>query len=30
VSPPDSLFARVLARYFGGEPDAKTLALLGA
>lgn len=29
VSPPDSVFARVLDRYFGGEPDARTLQLLG-
>jgi len=25
---PDSVFARVLARYFGGAPDPRTLALL--
>ena len=25
---PDSVFARVLERYFGGTPDARTLALL--
>ena len=29
VSPPGSVFAQVLDRYFGGEPDAKTLQLLG-
>jgi uncharacterized protein (DUF1810 family) len=29
VSAPDSVFARVLDKYFGGLPDAKTLALLG-
>lgn len=28
VAPPDSVFARVLDRYFAGEPDAKTLRLL--
>jgi uncharacterized protein (DUF1810 family) len=30
VSAPDSLFARVLAKYFAGEPDEKTLQLLGS
>jgi uncharacterized protein (DUF1810 family) len=30
VSPPGSVFAQVLERYFGGEPDARTLQLLGA
>ena len=29
VSPPGSVFERLLARYFGGEPDAETLRLLG-
>jgi uncharacterized protein (DUF1810 family) len=29
VSPPGSVFDRVLDRYFAGEPDAKTLRLLG-
>ena len=28
VSPADSVFQRILDRYFGGEPDNKTLALL--
>jgi uncharacterized protein (DUF1810 family) len=27
---PDSVFARVLQRYFGGEPDPRTLELLGS
>jgi uncharacterized protein (DUF1810 family) len=27
---PDSVFARVLERYFGGVPDARTLGLLGS
>jgi uncharacterized protein (DUF1810 family) len=30
VSPPGSVFERVLERYFAGEPDAQTLQLLGA
>lgn len=30
VSPPDSVFQRAIDRYFDGEPDAKTLRLLGA
>lgn len=30
VSEPDSVFHRVLARYFEGVPDPKTLALLAA
>jgi uncharacterized protein (DUF1810 family) len=29
VSPPDSVFDRLLAQYYGGEPDCKTLRLLG-
>jgi uncharacterized protein (DUF1810 family) len=29
VSPPGSAFHRLLDRYFGGQPDAKTLQLLG-
>ena len=29
VSPPDSVFTQVLDRYFGGEPDERTLRLLG-
>lgn len=29
VSPPGSVFHRLLDKYFGGEPDHKTLALLG-
>jgi uncharacterized protein (DUF1810 family) len=29
ASPPDSLFQRLLDRYFQGQPDPKTLALLG-
>jgi uncharacterized protein (DUF1810 family) len=29
VSPPGSVFHRVIDRYFDGEPDAKTLGLLG-
>jgi uncharacterized protein (DUF1810 family) len=29
VSPPGSVFAQLLDRYFAGEPDAKTLRLLG-
>lgn len=28
VSPADSVFSRVLDRYFGGEPDQRTLELL--
>src|SRR5688500_9262118 len=28
VSPPDSVFERILDRYFDGKPDEKTLALL--
>ena len=28
ISPPGSVFARVLERYFGGEPDERTLRLL--
>ncbi len=28
VSPADSAFCRVLAQYFGGEPDQRTLELL--
>jgi uncharacterized protein (DUF1810 family) len=27
VSPPGSVFHRVLDKYFGGQPDAKTVAL---
>jgi uncharacterized protein (DUF1810 family) len=30
VSPPDSVFARLLDKYFKGERDGKTLRLLGA
>jgi uncharacterized protein (DUF1810 family) len=30
VSPPGSVFERLLARYFDGEPDARTLRLLAA
>jgi uncharacterized protein (DUF1810 family) len=30
VSAPDSVFHRLLERYFGGEPDAATLRLLGS
>lgn len=29
VSPPGSVFAQILDRYFGSDLDAKTLALLG-
>jgi uncharacterized protein (DUF1810 family) len=29
VSPPGSVFDRVIRMYFGGEPDSKTLRLLG-
>jgi uncharacterized protein (DUF1810 family) len=29
VSPPGSVFERLLARFFRGEPDGKTLRLLG-
>lgn len=29
VSPPGSVFERLLAKYFQGHPDAKTLELLG-
>ncbi|MBX7246350.1 MAG: DUF1810 domain-containing protein [Candidatus Sumerlaeaceae bacterium] len=29
ITPPGSVFARVLANYFGGEPDSQTLRLLG-
>jgi uncharacterized protein (DUF1810 family) len=29
VSPEDSVFHRLLVKYFGGEPDAQTLRLLG-
>ena len=29
VSPPGSVFHRLLDRYFQGEPDARTLELLG-
>ena len=29
VSPPGSLFAQLLDRYFDGKPDAQTLQLLG-
>jgi uncharacterized protein (DUF1810 family) len=29
VSPPGSVFERLLAQYYGGEPDQKTLKLLG-
>ena len=28
ISPPGSVFARVLERYFAGEPDGRTIALL--
>jgi uncharacterized protein (DUF1810 family) len=28
VSPPGSVFERLLAKYFGGEEDAKTVGLL--
>ncbi len=28
MTPPDSVFARVLERYFGGERDSKTIQLL--
>jgi uncharacterized protein (DUF1810 family) len=30
VSPPDSVFERVLAKYYDGRPDAKTIELLKA
>src|SRR5262249_59196898 len=30
VSPPGSVFERVLAKYYGGEADAPTLRLMGA
>ena len=30
VSPPDSVFGRVLGRYFKGERDARTLQLVGS
>lgn len=30
VSPPGSVFARVLDRFFGGEPDPRTVGLLAA
>ncbi|WP_435016289.1 DUF1810 domain-containing protein [Tundrisphaera sp. TA3] len=30
VSPPGSAFARLIDRFFGGEPDAKTLELIRA
>ena len=30
VSPPGSVFERVLAKYFAGEPDDRTLRLIGA
>ena len=30
VSPPGSVFERVLARYYDGEPDERTLRLLGS
>ena len=30
LTPPDSVFARLLDRYFQGERDGKTLALIGA
>ena len=30
VSPPGSVFARLLDKYFAGEPDGTTLRLLGA
>ena len=29
VSPPDSVFDRIIAKYFRGERDSKTLGLLG-
>ena len=29
ISPPDSVFERLLAKYFGGHPDERTLQLLG-
>jgi uncharacterized protein (DUF1810 family) len=29
VSRSDSVFQRIIARYFGGEPDARTLELMG-
>jgi uncharacterized protein (DUF1810 family) len=29
ASPPDSVFSRLLDKYFAGEPDPKTLRLLG-
>jgi uncharacterized protein (DUF1810 family) len=29
VTPPDSVFARLLDKYFGGERDGKTLQILG-
>lgn len=29
VSPPGSVFARLLERFYGGEPDPETLRLLG-
>ena len=29
VSPPDSVFQRLLGKYFGGTPDGTTLRLLG-
>ncbi len=30
VSPPGSVFQRLLDRYYGGDPDDKTIRLLGA
>lgn len=30
VAPPDSVFARVLDRYFQGQPDSRTLDILGS
>ncbi len=30
VAPAGSVFERLLARYYGGEPDARTLRLIGA
>jgi uncharacterized protein (DUF1810 family) len=30
VSPPGPVFGRLLAKHYRGEPDAKTLRLLGA
>jgi uncharacterized protein (DUF1810 family) len=30
VAPEEPVFAQVLQRFFGGEPDPRTLALLGA